>query len=105
MSADNGIYILETPIGSNKSIQEFRVVHAQAIENINWNSEKSNFDHEYWNKEALIDYFGECKVYKSQLEALEAASEMAKDYTMLEYGISSIECPIPFPNVSCRDAC
>lgn len=103
VSADNGIYILETPADPTP---EFRVTHAQAIENVWWNPETKEIDQSYWNEDEILAYFSKCKVYRNRLEALEVAHKMAEDYTVLEYGVSSLRCPIKFPKrQSCGDAC
>lgn len=75
MSADNGIYILET------TDNQYRITHAQAIENI---------FKDYWNNKydlkELIRYFGDCKFTSSKEKALSIAHDLAsKTYT--EYGV------------------
>lgn len=83
MSADNGIYILET-YGP-----EYRVVYAQAIDNV-----FGDFDDECadWkgSPEFMKEYFGEAKVYTSVEEAWDEASLMAEKYEYLEDGICLI---------------
>lgn len=79
MSADNGIYILQTLDG-------YRVVHAQAIENI--------YDGGKFNLQAVADYFGVCPtIVKTEKEAWAQAKIiydeiMNDDYCpILEYGV------------------
>jgi len=77
MSADNGIYILESKDG-------FRVTHAQAIDNLWWPGNKLN-------PVQLKKYFGECKVFKSLKEAYSKAKNIKYQVGYVEYGISFIE--------------
>jgi len=97
MSADNGIYILES------EGPEWRVVHAQAIENINWNPEtRTTCDSSFFNNDELKSYFGRCEVFTSKDDAVRAAlaieGEIAQsDFPVLEYGISFIHLPRKFP--------
>ena len=81
MSADNGIYIAKFPDG-------FRVVHAQAIEDIDYYPEGTD---EYLD--TLKFYFGGSPLYNSKEEAFEAAHDIEEDILaddfcpILEYGI------------------
>ena len=87
MSADNGIYILQAKDG-------YRVVHAQAIENLWWWNE-----HECdggLNPKYIFDYFGRSKIFKTRQEALSNADHiyneiMDSEYPMIEYGIQWID--------------
>jgi hypothetical protein len=116
MSADNGIYILQTK-------DEFRVIEAQAIENLYWwpkfccinqeikeDKNKEGFDIEICkycgtkidyeerseiNPKVLKDYFGESKVFKTREEVLDKAFRMEEEILqsecpIIEYGISWI---------------
>ena len=83
MSSDNGIYILQTLDG-------YRVVHAQAIENI--------YDGDGFNLQAIANYFGPCvNVVKNEIEACEQAKIlydeiMDDDYCpIIEYGVQFIK--------------
>lgn len=78
MSADNGIYIAQFPDG-------FRVIHAQAIENLYEYEEGSND----W-EEMIDDYYGRSDIYTSIESARVKAFEMAKDCYVLEYGIQEL---------------
>ena len=90
MSADNTVAILKTPDG--KKGFEYRVVHAQAIENIYW-------EHPDGNSEEVVRYFGKCQVLKDKHAAFEFAHEMEEQVLsdkfcpILEYGISQISLP------------
>jgi len=92
MSADNGIYILHTKDG-------YRVTHAQAIENIEWQPDESGF-----NLRTLYNYFRDSVCYKSKKEASDRAVELYEEEIsgpcgIVEYGISFIEAThIEFPS-------
>jgi len=118
MSADNGIYILQSKDG-------FRVAHAQAIENIYWwpkfecdcsskevleSVNEEGFSQDVckscggkieWedrgviNPTILSEYFGNSKVFATREEALAEADRLYRDILdgecpILEYGISFI---------------
>lgn len=85
MSADNGIYILKSPVENGNGF-EFRVIEAQAIENV--------MDSDGVNSEYLIKYFGEAEVLNEQ-QAHEKAFQMEQEIykseiPILEYGIRTI---------------
>jgi len=87
MSADNGIYILESKDG-------FRVAHASAIENLWWWDEECAALNEL-NPKYLQQYFGKCKPFPTMIEAMKEAKSMydeimKSDFPVLEYGISFI---------------
>ena len=90
MSADNGVYILKTPDGKNGF--EYRVVHAQAIDNIYW-------EHPDGNPEQVVNYFGKCQVFKNGSDAFNKANDLVKEIIsdefcpILEYGVSQISLP------------
>jgi len=91
MSADNGIYILPSPTPNGL---EYRVAHAQAIENV-------DYDPMY---EVLL--FSKAPVYASEQEAVLAAFEKAKDYDVLEYGVAMLEPrDAPFSSQTYEQAC
>ena len=89
MSADNGIYILQSKDG-------FRVIHAQCIENLWW-WEKENTNPKQWerrnelNPKELINYFGNSKVFRTEKEVFKEAKKLYKEieynYYIVEYGI------------------
>lgn len=97
MSADNGIYILQTPTGSVlcPKVFEYRVVHAQAIDNIYWQHTKGN-------PKQVVSYFGKCEVFTNEGEARKLAFKMEEEVLnddfcpVLEYGINTITLPHPF---------
>lgn len=90
MSADNGVYILGTPIKNSKE-KEFRVIHAQAIDNIYYNEKNDNEG----NPVYILNYFGNCKILNYD-DAIIEAENLEKQYSILEYGISFIDLPHPF---------
>lgn len=117
MSADNGIYILQ-------SLDGYRIIHAQAIENLHWwdnccdnpdvvddELKDSSFYHskclncdtkdpEMKNKskinpKTLKDYFGKSVKYDTEKEVMEEACNIYEEITnedmgIVEYGISFI---------------
>jgi hypothetical protein len=96
VSSDNGIYILAT---KGPFFTEYRVTHAQAIENIRWHPDESGF-----NKLSLWEYFKDSKVYNEE-EAWDVARKIYEDIMnnhdlpIIEYGICQINAThIEFPN-------
>jgi len=95
MSADNGIYILETKDG-------FRVAHAQAIGNIHYNADETGF-----NLREIYRYFHKGKFFKFKEEALKEACKMYEEIIndpicpIVEYGI----CPISASNIEFLKEC
>ena len=93
MSADNTIAILKTPDGVGGF--EYRVVHAQAIENI-------YYEHVDGNPEQVVAYFGNCKLLTNRNDAWQLAKDMEKEVLeddfcpILEYGINEITLPHQF---------
>ena len=82
MSADNGIYILET-------LDQYRVVHTQAIDNLTWSFENLSCDNDLVPTR-IVEYYGNCKPIKNESEVRRIAFEMAKTIIYLEYGIHTI---------------
>lgn len=94
MSADNGIYILQTSDG-------YRVAHLQAIENLFWaNGEEQSLP----QPNNMIDMFGECQIFKTSEEAYFEAERiyrkvMESDCPVIEYGICFLNYPqVTFPS-------
>src|ERR1035437_4894853 len=79
MSADNGIYILNFK-------DESRVIHAGAIDNLNWDYKTMRISEEF-NPWIVYQYFNDAKSFKNEKEALLEAEEMSKEVEILEYGI------------------
>jgi len=117
MSADNGIYILQ-------SLDGYRVTHAQAIENLHWwnnccdnpnvveddlkdgcsyhdvcqnckTKDPESEERDELNPKWLLQYFGKCTVYHTEKKALEEATNIFEEIMddnigIVEYGISFI---------------
>jgi hypothetical protein len=83
VSADNGIYILQT------KGPEFRVAHQQGIDNIYGEFSDESFQ---WkgDPEMILEYFQNAPVFSNLEEALDKAADMSYDYEYLEYGICVI---------------
>lgn len=94
MSADNGVYILKTKARFPEidSDYEYRVTHAQAIENIHWDQEKGDYREDgRFTPEIAFDYFGRCQVFRTSLEATQFAHALADDIDILEYGVCVLD--------------
>jgi len=100
MSADNGIYILKTRApnalpegvvgGPASSPFEYRVVHAQAIENLYYDIETSQYN-EQFTPEVAYSYFKECQPLYSEDQALRYAHQLEEQHYILEYGVCILE--------------
>lgn len=73
MSADNGVYILET------KGPEYRVAYAHAIENI------------FYDSKILRECFDGCEVFSTRKKALDKAAEICDYAEYTEYGICLID--------------
>ena len=108
MSADNGVYLgrflrKDTPDGERG--YEYRVIHAQAIENCDY---APNFPAEITDA-YRVDYYGRADVCCTEKEAWEQARAMEKeiadsDFPILEYGVSEIHYDVPFPSMTAEEA-
>lgn len=97
MSADNGIYILVT-MKKDSHDCEYRVAHAQAIDNLDYGTEEDK-------QNSMVQYFGKSKVY-NESDAILFAHDLAKNYSVLEYGVSTIDLtPQEFPEIPYEQAC
>ena len=100
MSADNCVCVLKTPDGKNGF--EYRVVHAQAIENIYWDDNSTNNNNPEGDPTQIVNYFGRCNPLTNEDNAVQLAEGMAKEILaddfcpVLEYGIIRIDLPHPF---------
>lgn len=83
MSSDNGIYILQTK-------DQFRVIHAQGIDNLFWSFVDFKTGYEIVPTR-VIEFFGGCKFTRNSEVANQIASNMAKRVYVLEYGVSTIK--------------
>ena len=98
MSADNGVYILETT-DRQKHINEFstervdngisayRVAHAQGIDDLEWYESFEPYNIGFY----MHEIFGKSKVYYSFEEALNKAQDIENKIGYTEYGIRSID--------------
>ena len=99
MSADNGVYILETPDRSDPTKKEYRVREHCAIENVTSNDPGWDQD------ECARGYFGKCRVFHDDGKAFEEArriyDKIMEDgfYPIVEHGICMIQLTPdrPFP--------
>ena len=96
MSADNGVYVLESPLMAEAPngqeihyADEYRVAHCQAIENL-WDCRQYSLDFER-------QMFGQSPVYHDKDEAILAAHRIAETITVLEYGVKVLHMEHPFP--------
>lgn len=104
MSADNGIYIgrfmrveSRNPL---KAKFEYRVIHAQAIENCD---DSHDFPSEITDAYRAL-YYGGAPIFTDADEAHKQARELVTPEPILEYGISEIHYDIVFPSLSKADA-
>ena len=99
MSADNGIYILITPI-PHMDLKQYRVIHCQNIEDIYWSTEKKREVDEI-QPDMLREKFGNVEPVSNLAVARSKAFEMAEDVEAeghgLEYGIREIHYDKRFP--------
>lgn len=106
MSADNGIYILQSPVEGVKDKFEYRVRDCQAIDNIDENfTSYIIYDGVEYKSHLLYEVmlFGKSIVYSRKEDAMIAASKLEDAYHVnelpLEYGIRTIRRQHPFPNI------
>lgn len=88
MSADNGVYILKSPVVMSDPYRECRVLHCGAIDNIR--------DGDGWNLAVIWEWFGQCTPLPLDM-ARNKAFELLNKLQVCEYGISEIDMDIPFP--------
>ena len=82
MSADNGIYILKTK-------DQYRIIHAQAIENLWWS---------YIHKESqddiiptrILEYYNDSPIFTDEAKVQKVAFSMLNNFPYVEYGIQTI---------------
>lgn len=90
MSADNGIYILET--NHKEGGHEYRVAHQQAIDNLSWSEETaSDTEDENIHIKNARGMFSDSPVFIDGSLAWEFANNLSKEYEILEYGIQQIK--------------
>jgi len=102
MSADNGIYIGVFPTERNDQSREYRVIEAQAIDNLDFfpdEETEKKFNGE--NPRSIVEYFGHAEVFHdlalAEKKAFSIEKEIADSYCpILEYGISTIRFAHPY---------
>lgn len=91
MSADNGVYILESPTKDGKG-KEYRVSYCNGLRDLD---DKRN------GKNYQVLSFGECDVILNETEALIEAVTQYKNYgSPIEYGIQFLSTQYPFPEMT-----
>ena len=85
MSADNTIGVLATNRPNGKGL-EFRVAHAQAIEDMDYEPDYPP-DHPVFNRVAVLAIWGESEVFNDHDQAMIAAEYMEAEHGYVEYGI------------------
>lgn len=101
MSADNGIYILVSPILDENRF-EFRVAECQAIDRVEIDDANIYYDGSLYYIHELneVIIFGNSKVYSTKEEAMMRALELENDSyekkCYIEYGIKLIRQQNPF---------
>ena len=99
MSADNGIFILQSP-NILSGTTEYRVAYAGAIENIDYFEPGSQ---EFFAMEVLI--FGHSPIHTNEAFALKEAQEIEEQIGGTEYGVCFIPPRMyPFSNMSEKEA-
>lgn len=96
MSADNGIYILQTlrsrvkePSGWGSKVEPYyvyRVAHASAIDNFDYYEKEQPYNLGAY----MVDVWSNSQVFETQEEALKKALEIESQLPFTEYGISFI---------------
>lgn len=86
MSADNAIFVLETP-GQTENTPEFRVMHG-GMSQVDYFLTEEDY-------EGLFEYFSRAPVFHCKVEADTHACELI-DGTWTEYGIIDISAPLEF---------
>lgn len=94
MSADNGVYVLETNSRANDE-SEFRIAHLFAFENL------FTRPYDQPNHAMLIRAFGRSPVYRSRAEAVGEAKDLLartkRSGFECEYGILQFSLDMAFP--------
>lgn len=108
MSADNGIYILQTNKADGFGF-EYRVAECQAVENINYYNPTRGYNDKIADDAMLVIYFGGCTVEENEIMARAEACAIEDDilqseWPILEYGISTIKIDKVFPSMSLEEA-
>lgn len=90
MSADNGIYVMPSPVEGSPDTFEYRVAYGQAIDNVSYYSEGTPESFAMENA-----YFGSSEVFNSADAALAFARDQEKQFEegggYLEYGVGLLK--------------
>ena len=90
MSADNGVYILATK-GRERGKKEYRVAHAQAIENIDYAPDYHPGGSGGLNTESVQYTFGKSPVFTDRKIAEGYAQRLHEEQSWTEYGICFLD--------------
>lgn len=93
MSADNtiGILITRHRKGNEGNEEEYRVAHAQAIEDIYSQPDYPSVSNPVINRKHVREIFGGSHVFHSMKEAISAAERLKKIIGYVEYGICTLD--------------
>lgn len=91
MSADNTIGILITRRRDGQKGQEYRVAHAQAIENIEYQPDYPSAAHPVLNREYARSLFGSSKMFLNKDDAYREATRLYDAVGDVEYGIRELD--------------
>lgn len=83
MSADNGVYILETK-------DQYRVAHLKGIENVYWSAVDGC--HDECVSTRVVEMWGKCKFTRDKKKALNIAYDIVSQLYICEYGVGIITC-------------
>lgn len=103
MSADNGVYILVTK--GNRGKKEYRVSHAQAVENLWYEPDHPQGSRDGLNTKYAHLLFGKSRVFTDMKLARGYAEriydEWMGDFGIVEYGITTLDFSrVRFPRMS-----
>ena len=90
MSADNGVYILATK-GQDRGKKEYRVTHAQAIEDINYAPDFPPGRSDGLNTEYVQAKFGKSPIFTDRKIAEGYALRLQEELEWTEYGICFLD--------------
>lgn len=82
MSADNGVYILKTK-------DQYRVIHAQAIENLYWSHLQGGRMMRELVSTRIVEYYAHTRYTRDFEKAMKVANAIARGCYILEYGIKT----------------
>jgi hypothetical protein len=93
MSADNGIYILET-LAPNGMGTEYRVKHQLAVENVDWDNDINDYTEDHKVRiENAREMWKDCEVFTETKNANKEAKKIQDEIGWTEYGICLITIP------------